>query len=83
MQKGASDPQLVALYFQFGRYLLMSCSLYSGCSRLTCRGYGVKTLKLHKFVYLINFNSSNSRNYSEEFKFVGIFFFHFPPGIEP
>jgi alpha-L-fucosidase 2 len=26
MQKGGEDPQLVALYFQFGRYLLMSSS---------------------------------------------------------
>lgn len=30
VQKGADDPGLVALYFQFGRYLLMSCSRPGG-----------------------------------------------------
>ena len=30
MQQGGDDPQLLALYFQFGRYLLMSSSRPGG-----------------------------------------------------
>lgn len=30
IKKGKDDPNLVSLYFQYGRYLLMSCSRYPG-----------------------------------------------------
>ncbi len=37
VKQGASDPQLVALYFQFGRYLLISCSR-PGCMPSNLQG---------------------------------------------
>ena len=37
IKKGANDPQLVALYFQFGRYLLISCSR-PGCMPANLQG---------------------------------------------
>ena len=37
VKKGAPDPQLIALYFQFGRYLLISCSR-PGCMASNLQG---------------------------------------------
>jgi alpha-L-fucosidase 2 len=37
VKQGANDPQLVALYFQFGRYLLISCSR-PGCMPSNLQG---------------------------------------------
>ena len=36
--KGGNDPQLVSLYFQFGRYLLISSSSYPGTQPATLQG---------------------------------------------
>jgi len=36
--KGGDDPQLVSLYFQFGRYLLISSSSYPGTQAATLQG---------------------------------------------
>jgi len=45
LQNGANDPQLVALYFQFGRYLLMSCSRYPGVLPANLQGLWCKDIE--------------------------------------